>query len=115
MNNHKDNHMATLNHCFISVNLTKDPEQRFTKSGMALASFSIAVNRSYQLNGAWQKEVSFIDCKAWGELAQRVSELSKGTPVILQGELRQERWEASDGSQRSRLVIIADRVTAVSV
>jgi single-strand DNA-binding protein len=79
-----------------------------------LCAFAIGTTRYYEANGARKQETSFIDCKAWAEVAQRASELSKGSKVIIEGRLEQERWQGDDGVQRSRLVVIADRVVAVA-
>ncbi len=105
--------MPALNTVFIQGNLTRDLEMRFTPSGTALATFAIANTRNSKRGSEWVKETSYIDCKAWGDLAQRLSErLAKGSEVLVSGRLEQERWE-SDGAKRSRIVIIADRVDVV--
>jgi single-strand DNA-binding protein len=107
--------MPTLNHVYLSGNLTKDPELRFVgNNGTALASFAIGVSRTYEAGGEKKRESSFFDCKCWSELAQRVAELSKGAKVIIEGRLQQETWQASDSSQRTKVVVICDRVVPVA-
>jgi single-strand DNA-binding protein len=92
--------------------LTRDPEVRFLPSGIQVTSLSIAVNRKFKdKNGEWREETSFFDIESYGKLAERVgSQLSKGYQVIIEGELRQDRWESPSGEKRSRVKIIADRI-----
>jgi single-strand DNA-binding protein len=79
---------------------------------MQVTSLSIAVNRKFKdKNGEWREETSFFDIESYGKLAERVgSQLSKGYQVIIEGELRQDRWESPSGEKRSRVKIIADRI-----
>lgn len=99
--------MNNLNSVNISGNLVRDSELKFTNSGMAVGTFSIAVNRKY----SGSESVSFVDCKMFGKLAESVhSFMTKGRPVVLSGRLDQERWEGRDGSSRSKLVIVVDFV-----
>ena len=103
--------MGTLNCVFLSGYVVRDAETRFIGTGTPLCSFSIGVPRSYQQAGGWVKKPSFVDCKVWGELAERVSiQLHKGTEVAIQGRLEQERWQSPEGNARSRLVVVADRI-----
>lgn len=106
--------MANLNTVFIKGNVTRDPEVRYVKTGTALCSFAIGHNRHYRKGDEMVKETSFIDVKGWGELAERASEqLAKGTEVIVSGRLEQERWQAADGTARSRIVVVADKIDVV--
>ena len=106
--------MSTMNHVYISGYVTRDAELRFVSSGTPLCSFSIGVPRSWQQSGQWKKETSFIDCKAWGELAEHAGEqLHKGVGILVQGRSQQERWETEEGNVRSRLVVVADHVQVV--
>jgi single-strand DNA-binding protein len=92
--------------------LTRDPEVRFLPSGMQVTSLSIAVSRKFKdKNGEWREEASFFDIESYGKLAERVgSQLSKGYQVIIEGELRQDRWESPSGEKRSKVKIIAERI-----
>jgi single-strand DNA-binding protein len=106
--------MSNMNCIFLSGNIVRDPELRYTNNGNALLTFSIAVNRNFQQNGEWQRETTFVDVKAWGQTAERASErMAKGTEVVVSGRLQQDSWQASDGTQRSKLVVIADRLHVV--
>lgn len=92
-------------------NLTRDPELRFTPSGQAVASFGLAVNRRYQVNGEWTEQVSFIDVTAWGSLAENVAESSgKGSRLVVVGRIEQQSWETPEGEKRYKVQIVADEV-----
>jgi single-strand DNA-binding protein len=86
-------------------NLTRDPELRFTPSGLAVASLSVAVNRKR----GEEEVVSFFDVTAFGTLAENVCELGKGTRVIVVGRLEQRSWE-QDGNKRSKVELVADSI-----
>lgn len=92
-------------------NLTRDPELRFTASGVALATFGLAVNRRRKVGDDWEDEVSFFDVVAWRDLAENVAEsLTKGTRVVVVGTLAQRSWETDTGDKRSRVEVVADEV-----
>jgi len=101
-----------LNRVMLIGRLTRDPEVRFLPSGMQVTSLSIAVSRKFKdKNGEWREETSFFDIESYGKLAERVgSQLSKGYQVIIEGELRQDRWESPSGEKRSKVKIVADRI-----
>ncbi len=91
-------------------NITKDPELRAISSGSQVCSFSVAVNRSYKGNDGSDKEsVSFINCTAWGRVAEIISEYGKkGTGIMVCGRLEQRSYEAKDGSKRSTTEIVVE-------
>jgi single-strand DNA-binding protein len=92
-------------------NITRDPELRFTAGGKGVASFGIAVNRRYQVNGEWQEKVSFFNVVAWDSLGENAAaSLSKGSRVIVTGRLEQRDYETKDGDKRSVVEIVADEV-----
>lgn len=92
-------------------NCTRDPEIRFTTGGKAIVSFGLAVNRRWQSNGEWQEKVSFFNVTAWDQLGENVAaSLSKGSRVIVTGRLEQREYEASDGTKRNVVEIVADEV-----
>lgn len=91
-------------------NLTRDPELRYTTSGRGVASFGLAVNRRYQVNGEWQEQVSFFNIVAWGDLAENVAaSCTKGNRIIVTGRLEQRSYE-KDGEKRSTVEIVADEI-----
>jgi single-strand DNA-binding protein len=103
--------MANFNRVILVGNLTKDPELAYTPQGTAVSKFSLAVNRRYTAGGEKKKEVNYFDIEAWDELAELASEwLSKGSPVLIEGRLKQDRWEDDSGKSRSRIKIVATAI-----
>ena len=91
-------------------NLTREPELRFTNGGQALASFGVAVTRSWK-NAAGEKaeQTSFFDVTAFGTLGENAAaSLTKGARVIVTGRLETREYEAKDGSKRTATQIVAD-------
>lgn len=100
--------MATFNQVILLGNLTRDPEIRFTPGGDAVASFGLAVNNRYKKDGEVKEEVSFFDVEAWKKTAELCGEyLAKGRPVLIQGRLKQDRWEDDHGNKRSKIKVVA--------
>lgn len=84
--------------------LGRDPEQRYTASGMTVTTVSIAVGGGdKKAGGKWPTH--WIDLKAFKEVAESLASLNKGSQIKLKGELTQESWE-KDGAKRSKLVVI---------
>ncbi len=105
--------MTNLNIVVLQGNLTKDPEFRNIQSGAAVCSFSIASNRQWfdKQSGQKKEEVSYVDCEAWGKTAELVNQyLKKGRGCIVEGRLKQDRWQTNDGQNRSRLKVVAENV-----
>jgi single-strand DNA-binding protein len=102
----------SLNNVTIMGNLTRPPELRQTPQGQSVASFSLALNRSYKdNNGEWQESTDYIDCVAWGRLAEQVNErLSTGNRALISGRLQQRQWE-KDGQKHSKVEVLATDVT----
>lgn len=98
-----------LNRATIMGRLTKDPELRRTGSGVAVTSFTVAVDRDFSNNG--EKETDFIDCVAWrgtGEFVER--NFSKGKMIIVAGRLQIRSWTDKDGNKRKTAEVVADNV-----
>lgn len=106
----------SINRVIISGNLTRDAEERRTQSGMAIASFGVAVNERRKNNqtGEWEDYPNFVDCSMFGNRAEKLSPyLVKGTKVAIEGKLRYSQWER-DGQKRSKLEVIADEIELMS-
>lgn len=103
---------ANVNRVFLMGNLTRDPELRYVPSGTAVASFTIAVNRIYNIpSGERKEETSFIRIVVWGRRAELCGEyLSKGSPVFVEGRLRSRAWETQEGQKRSALEVVANNI-----
>lgn len=94
-------------------NLTRDPELRFTNGGKAVASFGIAVNRRYQVNGEWTEEVSFLNVTAWDTLGENcAATLTKGSRVVVTGRLQVRPYTTQSGEERVSVDITADDIGA---
>ncbi|WP_086818669.1 single-stranded DNA-binding protein [Allokutzneria sp. NRRL B-24872] len=85
-------------------NLTADPELRFTQSGAAVASFTVASTpRTFdKQSGEWKDgEALFLRCSIWRQAAENVAEsLTRGMRVVVQGRLKQRSYEPKDGGER---------------
>lgn len=100
----------SLNSVNIMGNLTRDPELKYTPSGKAVCNISIANNRVYVRNGEKVSEASYFDVEVWGVVAENCAKyLSKGRGIIVEGRLRQDRWE-KDGKTQSRVRIAANSI-----
>lgn len=98
-----------LNHITIMGRLTKDPELRRTGSGVAVASFTVAVDRDFKNNG--ETETDFIDCVAWRQTGEFVSKyFSKGRMAVVSGRLQIRSWTDNDGNKRRTAEVVADNV-----
>ncbi|MFT3852066.1 MAG: single-stranded DNA-binding protein [Ilumatobacteraceae bacterium] len=92
-------------------NITREPELRFTGGGKGVASFGLAVNRRYQMNGEWQEKVSFFNIVAWDSLGENAAaSLHKGNRIIVTGRLEQREYETREGEKRTVVEIIADEI-----
>jgi single-strand DNA-binding protein len=105
--------MADLNKVFLLGNLTRDPELRYMPSGSPVANFGMATNRVYTgQDGQKKEDTTFVDIEAFGKTAELSSQyLSKGRQVLIEGRLRFRTWEGQDGQKRSKLSVVAERVT----
>ena len=101
--------MAQDNNVTLVGNLTKDPELRYTTGGRGVASFGLAVNRRYQVNGEWQEQVSFFNVVAWADLGENAAaSLHKGNRVMVTGRLEQRSYDTREGEKRNITEVIAD-------
>lgn len=100
-----------LNHITIMGRLTKDPELRRTGSGVAVASFTVAVDRDFGSKDGGEKETDFIDCVAWRQTGEFVSKyFGKGRMIVVSGRLQIRSWTDNDGNKRRNSEIVADNV-----
>ena len=97
-------------------NLTRDPELRYTPTGTAVATFSIATNRTYISDGEKKEEADFHRIVAWNKLAELCSQLlKKGNRVFVSGRLQNRTWEGQDGNQRNTTeIVIEDMILLTS-
>lgn len=98
-----------LNHITIMGRLVRDPELRRTGSGIAVADFTVAVDRDYSGRDGGEKETDFIDCVAWRQAGEFVSKyFTKGRMIVVSGRLQVNRWKDKDGNSRRTTVVVAD-------
>jgi len=103
--------MADFNRTYLIGNLVKDPEVKDIGGGKQVANFTIAVNRKWTgPNGEEGKEVSYLDCAAFGKKAEIIGKyLSKGRRVFVEGRLKQEKWEDKETKKmQSKIRVIVD-------
>ena len=100
-----------LNHITIMGRLTRDPELRRTGSGVAVASFTLAVDRDFSSRESGEKETDFVDCVAWRQTGEFVSKyFTKGRMAVVSGRLQIRAWTDKDGNKRRSAEIVADNV-----
>jgi single-strand DNA-binding protein len=97
---------------FIGIGrLTKDCELRYTTSNKAVASFSIAITRTYKA----QNESDFINCECWGQVAETLSKYThKGDLIAVNGNIRTDKYQDSNGNNKTRTYILVNRVQFLS-
>jgi single-strand DNA-binding protein len=103
----------SLNRVQLIGNLTRDPELRYTPSGTAVCSFSIATNRAWTTDtGEKHEEAEFHRIVAWNKLAELCSQfLTKGRKVFLEGRLSTRSYNAQDGTAKSITeIVISDMI-----
>ena len=100
-----------LNHIIIMGRLTRDPEMRTTQSGVAVASFTLAVDRDFGGKDGGEKQTDFIDCTAWRHTAEFVSKyFSKGRMAVVSGRLQIDNYTDNDGNKRKSAKVVADNI-----
>lgn len=100
-----------LNHITIMGRLTRDPELRRTGSGVAVASFTLAIDRDFSGRDGGEKETDFIDCVAWRHTGEFVSKyFTKGRMAVVSGRLQIRPWTDKEGNKRRSAEVIAESV-----
>ena len=100
-----------FNKITIIGNLGTDPEMRYTPSGSAVTSFSVATNRRYTRNGETVDETEWFRVNAWGRLAETTNQyLEKGSLVYVEGRLSSRPWQTQNGDLRAGNEIFAQEL-----
>ncbi len=98
-----------LNHITIMGRLTRDPELRRTGTGVAVASFRVAVDRDYQSKDGGERKTDFIDCVAWRQTGEFISKyFTKGRMIVVDGRLEMRDWTDKEGNKRTSAEIIVN-------
>ena len=100
---------------FIGIGrLTKDCELRYTTSNKAVASFSIAITRTFK-NTEGEFEADFINCECWGQVADTLSKYThKGDLIAVNGNIRTDKYQDNNGNNKTRTYILVNRVQFLS-
>lgn len=100
-----------MNTVQILGNLTRDPEVRYTQSGKAVATFNVAASNTYiDSNNETKEQTAFINCVAWGKLAESIGNLRKGNRAFVEGRLQTRSYETQDGQKRYVTEVVANFV-----
>jgi single-strand DNA-binding protein len=104
--------MANLNRVFLIGNLTRDPELRYTPSGMAVTNLRLAINHRFKdRSGDLKQDTCFINIVVWDKQAETCNQyLQKGRSVLIEGRLQSRSWQDNEGKNRSVIEVRADRV-----
>lgn len=107
--------MANFNKVILVGNLTRDIELRETPGGASVADAGLAVNDRRKQGDEWVDETSFVDLTLWGRTAENAAEyLSKGSPILVEGRLKQDSWENEAGEKRTKLKVVVDKLQFLS-
>jgi len=103
---------VSFNRVILAGNLTRDPEMRVAPGKTEVVYTGLAVNdRRKNADGDWVDEPTFVDVTLFGRTAEVANKyLSKGSPVLIEGRLKLDRWETNEGQKRSKLKVICDRM-----
>ena len=101
----------SLNHIVLQGRMTKQPELRRTGTGVAVTSFTIAVDRDIANKETGERETDFIDCVAWRGTGEFVDKhFSKGSMAVVSGRLQIRSWTDKEGNKRRNAEVVADNV-----
>ncbi len=107
--------MASFNKVILVGNLTRDPQVKYTPSGMAVADVGLAVNHSWfdKQTNTRKEEATFVDVTLWGRTAEIAGEyLAKGRQVLIEGRLKLDQWDDKQtGQKRSKLTVVGENMT----
>lgn len=94
-----------LNKSILMGRMTRDPELRHTNNNTAVISFTLAVQRDYK-DGSGNYATDFIDCVAWGKLAEFVKQwFSRGSMAVVVGRLQSRQWQDKNGNSRTTIEV----------
>ena len=103
--------MANYNKVILVGNLTRDPRMSYLPNQTPVCDIGLAVNRRWRgQNGEQREETCFIDCRAYGKQAETINKYcAKGMPLLIEGHLKLDTWEAKDGTKRSKHRVSIER------
>ncbi len=106
--------MRDYNKVILMGHMVQNPELKNLNGGKQVVNFTVAVNRKWTgPEGQAAEEVSYIDCQSWGKQGKTIADyFSKGSPIFLEGRLRQDTWE-KDGKKHSRLRVVVENFSFI--
>ena len=101
-----------MNNVQILGNLARDPEVRFTKTGRAVATFTVAATNTYvdSTTNETKEQTAFINCVAWGKTGEAVGACKKGERLLVNGRIQTRSYDTQDGQKRYVTEVVADFV-----
>lgn len=101
-----------MNSVQILGNLARDPELRFTKTGRAVATFTVAATNTYidSATNETKEQTAFINCVAWGKIGEAVGNCKKGERLLVNGRIQTRSYDTQDGQKRYVTEVVADFV-----
>ena len=101
-----------MNSVQILGNLARDPELRFTKTGRAVATFTVAATNTYvdSTTNETKEQTAFINCVAWGKIGEAVGNCKKGERLLVNGRIQTRYYEDSNGQKKYVTEVVADFV-----
>lgn len=101
-----------MNSVQIIGNLARDPELRFTKTGRAVATFTVAATNTYidSATNETKEQTAFINCVAWGKTGEAVGNCKKGERLLVNGRIQTRSYEDSNGQKKYVTEVVADFV-----
>ncbi len=102
--------MASYNKVILMGNLTRDPQMRYLPNQTPVVEIGLAVNRRWKTQDGQQRdEVCFVDCAAFGRQAETINKyVHKGDPILVEGRLKFDMWQAQDGTKRSKHQVVIE-------
>lgn len=93
-------------------NLARDPEVRYTQTGRAVATFTVAASNTYidSATNETKEQTAFVNCVAWGKTGEAVGNLRKGNRCFVEGRLQTRSYETADGQKRYVTEVVANFV-----
>ena len=108
----KELRLPRVNSIVISGRLTRDVELKHTPNSTPVAKLSLAFDRSYQKDGEWQQETSYIDIVVWSKRAEQCAEfLHKGSPILVEGYLKTRTYIDKNNQNRKITEIVGSRIS----
>lgn len=102
--------MSSFNKVILMGNMTRDPQLSYLPSKTPVAEFSIATSRTFKKqDGSKGEETCFTDCQMFGKRADVINKyFKKGEPILVEGRLKLDQWQAQDGTKRSKLRVFVE-------